>query len=79
MVATARSVGMVLGIALTGAVFTSLLASAGGTIEAGGPPFFWAMHWTFWMLAGFALIGAVTSYSRGGSDPVLEPGAPTKS
>ena len=80
VVATARSVGMVLGIALSGAVFTSLLALRGGTIEQASPSFFSAMHWTFWMLAGFALIGAVTAFSRGGGSPAPEPAAaPAKS
>ncbi|HEX2172267.1 MAG TPA: MFS transporter, partial [Dehalococcoidia bacterium] len=67
VVATARSVGMVLGIALTGALFTSLLALNGGTVESGGPPFLAAMHWTCWAIAGCALAGAVTSYRRGGA------------
>jgi EmrB/QacA subfamily drug resistance transporter len=78
VVGTARSTGMMLGVALTGALFTAFLAAGGGSVEAGGPPLFAAIRWTFWTLAGVALLGAALSYSRGAAQPIPEPdpGAP---
>lgn len=65
VVATARTVGMVLGIAVAGALFTTFLGHDGGSVESGGAPFYTALRYTFWGMALFAAAGAVTSFVRG--------------
>lgn len=60
ILATARNVGMMLGVGLTGAVFTSSLSQhpGEGFLSSG------AVGWSFLMLAGFAWIGSLTSAIR---------------
>jgi MFS family permease len=65
VVATARQIGLAFGVAISGSLFAALLTSAGGTIAAAGPPFFFAFDWTFKVIAALALIGVFTSYNRG--------------
>lgn len=63
VLATARSVGMVLGIGLAGAIFTTILShsqSAGG-----GTGLYAATHTSFLVAAGVAGLGVLTSSIRG--------------
>ncbi|MNR82940.1 Multidrug resistance protein stp [compost metagenome] len=62
ILATARNVGMVLGVGLTGAVFTSVLSRYPGEDLVLLLPR--AVDRSFLMLAGFALLGCVTSAIR---------------
>ncbi|MNX05649.1 Multidrug resistance protein stp [compost metagenome] len=62
ILATARNVGMVLGVGLTGAVFTSILSRYPGEDLVLLLPR--AVDRSFLMLAGFALLGCVTSAIR---------------
>jgi EmrB/QacA subfamily drug resistance transporter len=66
ILATARSVGMVLGVGLQGAVFTTVLARA----QARSSPtaLFDALSAAFLTAAGIAAIGVLTSMGRGKSD-----------
>lgn len=69
ILATARNVGMVLGVGLAGAVFTSVLASAAtetGT-PAAEPAIFAATRASFLVAAVCALVGTVVSATRGSS------------
>lgn len=60
VLATARNVGMVLGVGVAGAVVTTVLARAGGGTEALPA----AVRAALAASAGFALVGAVTSWQR---------------
>lgn len=62
ILATARNMGMVLGVGLTGAVFSSILSHNPGQALALLLPI--AVDRSFLMLAGFALLGCVTSAIR---------------
>ena len=62
ILATARNVGMVLGVGLTGAVFSSILSRHPGEDLRLLLPL--AVDRSFLMLAGFALLGCVTSAIR---------------
>lgn len=67
VLATSRNFGMVLGVGLAGAIFTTILAlgdpsSAAG--ESGNPMLFVAVQASFWMAAAVALLGAITSAVR---------------
>lgn len=61
ILATARNVGMVLGVGLAGAVFTSVLRS-GGQTESGA--LFAAMHISFLVATFISIIGLVLSLRR---------------
>jgi len=66
--ATARNVGMVLGVGLAGAIFTTVLSQEGGApgISLGQTPaLFDAVHVSFRVAAGVAAGGAVVSAVRG--------------
>lgn len=63
VLATARNVGMVLGVGLAGAVFTSVLARDAGAVPS---PLFAAARASFAVAAVVAAIGVVTSLVRGG-------------
>lgn len=65
VLASARNVGMVLGVALAGAVFASALAVHGGSLEA-GEGFLPAFSYAFLVMSLFGLVGTVTSMVRGG-------------
>ncbi|MCL6591266.1 MAG: MFS transporter [Firmicutes bacterium] len=73
MLATMRNVGMVLGVALSGALFTSSqawLAAQGKTEGLGGEQlaqfaFTGALHTTYAAGASIALIGVITSLNKG--------------
>jgi len=67
VLATARNVGMVLGIGLSSAVSLGVETAA----RAAGRPdaFIWGLHVTFLVLAGAAALGVVTSLTRGKSEP----------
>ena len=61
LLATSRNVGMVLGVGLSGAIFTSALTpSAGVTTQA----LFQAIQISFLVAAGLATIGIITSAIR---------------
>jgi EmrB/QacA subfamily drug resistance transporter len=65
MLATARNVGMVLGVGLAGAIFTTYLgnqASLSTATQAG--PLFGAIHASFMVAAGVAMVGALISAIR---------------
>lgn len=68
VLACARNVGMVLGIAIAGAVFARVLAAHGGNIET-GVGFLPAFRVTFLILAIFGVAATLTSLARG-SRPV---------
>jgi ABC-type phosphate transport system permease subunit len=59
ILATARNFGMVLGVGLSGAIFTSILAQPNG----GG--IFPAIQTSFMVAIGIALLGVPTSWLRG--------------
>jgi MFS family permease len=58
VLATARNVGMVLGVGLAGAVFTTVLAAGGSNALVRG------VRASLFTAAGVALVGAVTSFIR---------------
>lgn len=60
----ARNVGMVLGVALAGALFARALAAEGGSLETGAG-FVPAFRITFLVVAVFGAVGVVTSLARG--------------
>jgi EmrB/QacA subfamily drug resistance transporter len=62
ILATSRNVGMVLGIGMAGAIFTSISHHAG---TAGNTSFYPAIHWSFMAGTGIAIIGILTSFLRG--------------
>ncbi len=81
MLATARNGGMVLGVALAGAVFNHrlplhLAATGSGTVEAAHLAFAAALHDTMLVGAGVALVGMATSLVRGApaGGPARRPG-----
>lgn len=63
ILATARNVGMVLGIGFAGAIFTTVLARGQGA--GPGSSIFDATHISFLASAGVALLGALASFIRG--------------
>jgi EmrB/QacA subfamily drug resistance transporter len=68
ILATARNFGMVLGVGISGSIFTTLVArSAGSTMvgEASGEVFYGAIQVCFLVAAGIAMMGVFTSASRG--------------
>jgi MFS family permease len=70
ILATARNVGMVLGVGLAGAIFTSVLAGAGGgagsaLASAGSAPIFAATRASFLAAMCVAVVGALVSATRG--------------
>jgi EmrB/QacA subfamily drug resistance transporter len=67
ILATARNVGMVLGVGLAGAVFTSVLAggATGVTTPAADPAIFAATRASFLVAAVLALVGVGVSATRG--------------
>jgi EmrB/QacA subfamily drug resistance transporter len=68
ILATARNFGMVLGVGISGSIFTTLIAhGAGSTMvgEARGEVFFEAIRVCFLVAAGIAMMGVFTSASRG--------------
>jgi EmrB/QacA subfamily drug resistance transporter len=60
ILATARSVGMVLGVGISGAIFTTMLARS-----ASPEPLYAATRFSFLAAAGFALLGMLASAVRG--------------
>lgn len=62
ILATARNVGMALGIGVAGAVFTTLLGSADPTSPS--PALFHAIHGSLLVATGAAALGALTSAVR---------------
>jgi len=62
ILATARSVGMVLGIGIAGAIFTTMLAHA--STENAGNIFFLAIQTSFLVTSGIAILGVITSTIR---------------
>jgi EmrB/QacA subfamily drug resistance transporter len=61
ILATARNLGMVLGVGLAGAIFTTILGNLG---TKNSPAVFAAIHITFLVTAVFALMGAVIAATR---------------
>lgn len=61
ILATARNVGMVLGVGLSGAVFTTLLD---GEIAAGSSILYMALHISFLVSMGVALLGLLLTLRR---------------
>ncbi|PKO19125.1 MAG: MFS transporter [Chloroflexi bacterium HGW-Chloroflexi-10] len=66
ILATARNVGMVLGVGLAGAVFTTVLGHGELAIDTGG--IFRAIQSSFVVGAGIAVVGIFTSFLRSGSE-----------
>ncbi len=66
IMATARNVGMVLGVGLAGAVFTTVLAH--GQASGLSTALFSAVSSAYMVACGVALLGALTSFVRGGRD-----------
>ena len=62
IMATSRSVGMVLGIGIAGAIFTTVLAHK--PVEIGGNEFFLAIQISFLVTSGIATLGVITSAIR---------------
>ena len=67
VMATARNLGMALGVGLAGAIFTSVLASAAGSTGASAtahPAIFDATRASFLVAAALALVGVGISATR---------------
>jgi len=67
ILATARNFGMVLGVGISGAIFSTLIAQGQASTavgEAGGVVFFSAIQTSFIVAAGIALVGVITSAGR---------------
>jgi EmrB/QacA subfamily drug resistance transporter len=67
ILATARNFGMVLGVGISGSIFTTLITQGAGSTTVGetsGDVFFKAIQVNFLVAAGIALIGVFTSASR---------------
>jgi EmrB/QacA subfamily drug resistance transporter len=67
VLATARNFGMVLGVGLAGAIFTTSLVQGGpGTVpdQLGNPMFYDAIHVSFMVSTGVTFLGAITSAKR---------------
>ena len=62
ILATSRSVGMVLGIGIAGAIFTTLLTHS--SAEFSGNMFFIAIQTSFLVSSGIAILGIITSAIR---------------
>jgi len=62
ILATSRSVGMVLGVGIAGAIFTTMLAQT--SAENGGNGFFLAIQTSFLVTSGIAIFGVITSAIR---------------
>ncbi|HYU33521.1 MAG TPA: MFS transporter [Thermoanaerobaculia bacterium] len=62
VLATARNLGMVLGVGLSGAVFTTILAHAGA---ATGTGLVRGVQASLFVAAGVAVVGAVTAFTKG--------------
>jgi len=67
VLATARSVGMVLGIGMAGAILTTVLA--GSPTGHSGPELYTALHVAFLAAAAITAIGILTSWGRRGPSP----------
>lgn len=68
VLATCRNVGMVLGVGLAGAIFTTVLGSAGlddASLVSTGNVLFYAVDTGFIVASGIAVLGALTSAVRG--------------
>jgi len=68
ILATARNFGMVLGVGISGSIFTTLIAQGEGSTmvgEASGAVFYRAIQICFLVAAGIAFLGVLTSASRG--------------
>lgn len=63
VLATARNAGMVMGVGLAGAVFTTVLTHAGAGVEH-GEALIRGVYLALWVLAGVSGLGAVTSWLR---------------
>lgn len=61
--ATARNFGMVLGIGLAGAVFTTVLTNLGGG-DTASPALFQAFHASFLVAMGAGILGIITTTIR---------------
>ncbi len=71
VLATARNVGMVLGVGLSGAVLTTLTSSSDPSLSlVDSQLIFNAMHAGFLLATGIAVVGIVFSASRGKPAPV---------
>jgi len=67
ILATARNFGMVLGVGISGSIFTTLIShGAGSTVmsDVGGAILFKAIQVSFLVAAGIGFIGVLTSASR---------------
>jgi MFS family permease len=67
ILATARNFGMVMGVGISGSIFTSMIAYKAGNTglgEVGGDVFFHAIQVSFMIAAGIAFIGVFTSATR---------------
>ena len=62
ILATSRSVGMVLGVGIAGAIFTTTLSHT--SAEIGGNLFFLAIQTSFLVTSGIAIFGVITSAIR---------------
>jgi hypothetical protein len=67
IMATARNVGMVLGVGLAGAVYATVLAQ--GQAAGAEAPLFNAAGSAFLVASGVALLAALTSFVRGAQGP----------
>ena len=67
ILATARNFGMVLGVGISGAIFSTLISrgQASTTVgDAGGDVFFGAIQASFIVASGIAMLGVITSAGR---------------
>jgi MFS family permease len=72
ILATSRNMGMVLGIGLAGAIFTTVMAQsgAGQPVATPSPVLFEAFRASFTTASGVALLGALISLVRSEAEPV---------
>ncbi len=71
ILATARNLGMVLGVGVAGAIFTTVLTHAGADVES--QALFKAVQASLLAAAGFAALSAATSALRGKAQKVAAP------
>jgi MFS family permease len=67
ILATSRNLGMVLGVGISGSIFTTLISHGVGSAavsDVGGAIFFKAIQASFLVAAGIGFIGVFTSASR---------------
>jgi MFS family permease len=67
ILATARNLGMVLGVGLAGAIFTTILTQGGGELSGEAQLLYRAVQASFLAAGGISILGVISSAGRGNS------------